>query len=67
LSDHLLPEGFTHSKGGADELSGGHANPEADKLLEAGEARVDAAKRAEESRPLGESVRVANKTGTSRT
>src|SRR5262245_34172693 len=38
---------YFHSKGGANELSGGYANPEADKLLETGEATVDAAKRAE--------------------
>ena len=38
---------YFHSKGGANELSGGYANPAADKLLEEGEATVDPAKRAE--------------------
>ena len=38
---------YFHSKGGANELSGGYANPAADKLLEEGETTVDAAKRAE--------------------
>src|SRR4030095_3239191 len=38
---------YFHSKGGANELSGGYANPAADKLLEEGEATVDAGKRAE--------------------
>jgi hypothetical protein len=38
---------YFHSKGGANELSGGYANPAADKLLEEGESTVDAAKRAE--------------------
>jgi peptide/nickel transport system substrate-binding protein len=38
---------YFHSKGGANELSGGYANPAADKLLEEGEATVDAARRAE--------------------
>jgi peptide/nickel transport system substrate-binding protein len=38
---------YFHSKGGANELSGGYANPAADKLLEEGEATVDAGKRAD--------------------
>jgi peptide/nickel transport system substrate-binding protein len=38
---------YFHSKGGANELSGGYANPAADKLLEEGEATVDPGKRAE--------------------
>jgi peptide/nickel transport system substrate-binding protein len=38
---------YFHSRGGANELSGGYANPAVDKLLEEGEATVDAAKRAE--------------------
>jgi peptide/nickel transport system substrate-binding protein len=38
---------YFHSKGGANELSGGYANPAADRLLEDGEATVDAGKRAE--------------------
>jgi peptide/nickel transport system substrate-binding protein len=43
---------YFHSKGGANELSGGFANPAADKLLEEGEATVDAGKRAEAYRRL---------------
>jgi len=43
---------YFHSKGGANELSGGYANPAADKLLEEGEATVDAGKRAEAYRRL---------------
>src|SRR4030095_16022547 len=43
---------YFHSKGGANELSGGYANPVADKLLEDGEALVDAGKRAEAYRRL---------------
>ena len=43
---------YFHSKGGANELSGGYANPVADKLLEEGEAAVDAGKRAEAYRRL---------------
>jgi peptide/nickel transport system substrate-binding protein len=38
---------YFHSKGGANELSGGYSNPAADKLLEEGETTVDAGKRAE--------------------
>lgn len=38
---------YFHSKGGANELSGGFANPTADKLLEEGEVTLDAGKRAE--------------------
>ena len=38
---------YFHSKGGANELSGGYSDPAADKLLEEGEATVDAGKRAE--------------------
>jgi peptide/nickel transport system substrate-binding protein len=45
---------YFHSKGGANELSGGYANPAADKLLEDGEATVDPAKRAEAYRRLVE-------------
>ena len=43
---------YFHSKGGANELSGGYANPAADKLLEEGEVTVDAGKRAEAYRRL---------------
>jgi hypothetical protein len=43
---------YFHSKGGANELSGGYANPAADKLLEEGEATVDTGKRAEAYRRL---------------
>ena len=43
---------YFHSKGGANELSGGYANPAADKLLEDGETTVDAGKRAEDYRRL---------------
>ena len=45
---------YFHSKGGANELSGGYANPAADKLLEEGEATIDPAKRAEAYRRLVE-------------
>ena len=38
---------YFHSKGGANELSGGYSSPAADKLLEEGETTVDAGKRAE--------------------
>jgi len=47
---------YFHSKGGANELSGGYANPAADKLLEEGEATVDAGKRAEAYRRFVELV-----------
>ena len=47
---------YFHSKGGANELSGGYANPAADKLLEEGEAMVDAGKRAEAYRRFVELV-----------
>ncbi len=47
---------YFHSKGGANELSGGYANPAADKLLEEGEATVDAGKRAEVYRRFVEIV-----------
>jgi len=43
---------YFHSKGGANELSGGYANPAADRLLEEGEATVDPGKRAEAYRRL---------------
>jgi peptide/nickel transport system substrate-binding protein len=43
---------YFHSKGGANELSGGYANPAADKLLEEGETTVDPGKRAEAYRRL---------------
>ena len=43
---------YFHSKGGANELSGGFANPTADKLLEEGEVTVDTGKRAEIYRRL---------------
>jgi peptide/nickel transport system substrate-binding protein len=45
---------YFHSKGGANELAGGYANPAADKLLEEGEATIDPAKRAEAYRRLVE-------------
>jgi peptide/nickel transport system substrate-binding protein len=45
---------YFHSKGGANELSGGYANPAADKLLEEGETTVDAGKRAGAYRRLAE-------------
>ena len=48
---------YFHSKGGANELSGGYANPAADKLLEEGEATVDAGKRAEAYRRLRRAAR----------
>jgi peptide/nickel transport system substrate-binding protein len=47
---------YFHSKGGANELSGGYANPAADKLLEEGEATVDPGKRAETYRRFVELV-----------
>jgi len=47
---------YFHSKGGANELSGGYANAAADKLLEDGEATVDPAKRAEAYRRLVELI-----------
>jgi peptide/nickel transport system substrate-binding protein len=47
---------YFHSKGGANELSGGYANPAADKLLEEGEATVDPGKRAEAYRRLVELI-----------
>ena len=47
---------YFHSKGGANELSGGYANPAADKLLEEGEATIDAAKRAEVYKRLVELI-----------
>jgi len=47
---------YFHSKGGANELSGGYANPAADKLLEEGEATVDQAKRADAYRRFVEIV-----------
>ena len=43
---------YFHSKGGANELSGGFSNPTADTLLEEGEVTVDAGKRAEIYRRL---------------
>jgi peptide/nickel transport system substrate-binding protein len=45
-----------HSKGGANELSGGFSNPAADRLLEEGEATVDEKKRAEAYRKFVEIV-----------
>jgi peptide/nickel transport system substrate-binding protein len=45
-----------HSKGGANELSGGFANSAADKLLEEGESTVDPKKRAEIYRKFVEIV-----------
>jgi peptide/nickel transport system substrate-binding protein len=47
---------YYHGKGGANELSGGYANPAADKLLEEGEATVDQVKRAEAYRRLVEII-----------
>ena len=47
---------YFHSKGGANELSGGYANPAADKLLEEGEATVDAGKRAQAYRRFVELI-----------
>jgi peptide/nickel transport system substrate-binding protein len=47
---------YFHSKGGANELSGGYANPAADKLLEESEATVEAGKRAEAYRRLVELI-----------
>jgi peptide/nickel transport system substrate-binding protein len=38
---------YFHSKGGANELSGGYANPEVDRLLEEAEATVDDRRRAD--------------------
>jgi peptide/nickel transport system substrate-binding protein len=38
---------YFHSKGGANELSGGYANPTADRLLEEAEATVDDKRRAD--------------------
>ena len=45
-----------HSRGGANELSGGYANPAADKLLEEGEGTIDPAKRGEAYRRFVEIV-----------
>jgi peptide/nickel transport system substrate-binding protein len=47
---------YFHSKGGANELSGGYSNPAADKLLEEGETTVDAGKRAEIYKRLAELI-----------
>jgi peptide/nickel transport system substrate-binding protein len=47
---------YFHSTGDANELSGGYANPIADKLLEDGEATIDPAKRGEAYRRLVELI-----------